>query len=232
MKTMKSLKILLIDDEPSVRSSLRIGLESASYQIDEASSGAEALEKVKRSVPDLIVLDLGLGDMEGRDVLTSLRSWSNAPVLVLSVRDSDQEKVMLLDAGADDYLTKPFSLTELMARLRVLERRSQQGAATPAAVKFGDLEINFLEQTVRKAGSDVKLTATEFHLLRILAQASGKVVTQKTLLSEVWGDVGLENPHYVRIYIGQLRKKLEANPSLPKRILTEPGAGYRFSQAE
>ncbi|MBC7752690.1 MAG: response regulator [Moraxellaceae bacterium] len=220
---------MIVDDEQSVRNSLRLGLEPCHYEIQEASSGKEAVERATIFAPDLIILDLCLGDTDGLQVLKDIRKWSNASILILTVRDAESDKVQLLDAGADDYLTKPFSLSELMARLRVLERRTYAGEINQPIVKYNGFEINFVAQTVQIDCREIKITSTEFQLLRILVQAAGKVISAKALLAQVWGDAGLENPHYIRIYIGSLRKKIEKNPSLPTFIITEMSVGYRFN---
>lgn len=222
---MLSRRVLVIDDEPSMRKLLRAVLEAGGYAMLEARDGQEGLKLAALEQPGLVLLDLGLPGMEGLEVLQRLRAWSAVPVLVLSARDQESEKVALLDAGADDYLTKPFSPPELLARLRMLERHAQ-APEEPACVRCGELEIDLGEHSVRLRGKAVKLTATEFAFLELLARHPGKVVTQREILKSIWGPEALEHTHYLRIYMGALRKKLEADPSAPRHLITEAGVGY------
>ena len=220
------IRILVIDDEAAIRNLLRSSLERH-YEIIEAASGSEGLAKAESDHPHLVILDLGLPDQSGFEVLKSLRKWTTIPILILTVQDDEAMKVDLLDAGADDYLTKPFSVPELMARIRVGLRNHNSEEATPV-FKSEDLEIELNRKTVKVSGVPVKLTATEFLLLSLLVRQHGQVVSQVHLLREVWGKNAVDQSHYLRIYIGQLRKKIEKDPSSPRHILTEPGVGYRI----
>jgi len=218
---------LVIDDEPQIRKLLRVLLEQEHYRTLESDSGRQGLSDVALRRPDVILLDLGLPDMDGLTVLERLRQWSHVPVLVLSVRDGPEDKVAALDAGADDYVTKPFEATELLARLRAIQRRVS-GAAENASFEAGHLTIDFGSHCVKVQGREVKLTATEYALLKILALHAGKVVTQKQLLREVWGPNAEEQSQYLRVYMMHLRKKIEI-PEGPDRLLkTESGIGYRL----
>ena len=228
---MTSSRILVIDDEAAIRRMLRIGLTADDYVFLEASSGEQGLIIAATQRPDLIILDLGLPDMEGFTVLKRLREWSTIPVIVLTVRDSEVDKVALLDAGADDYLTKPFSMPELMARIRVALRRAEP-SETQAVYRCGHVEVDLAARTVLASKKEVKLTATEYEILRILIRHAGKVITQRQLLKEVWGPHAVEQSQYLRVYIGQLRKKLERDPSQPELIVTEPAVGYRLKIPE
>jgi two-component system KDP operon response regulator KdpE len=219
-------KILIIDDELSIRRLLKVSLKSQKYDIIEAVNGKEGVEQAAMFRPDLIILDLGLPDMDGLKVLKAIREWSSLPIIVLTVKDSETDKVSLLDAGANDYLTKPFSVPELLARIRVALRLTQS-ESTPV-FRNGDLEMDFAAHRVKIKGNEIKLTATEFHLLSLLAKNAGKLMTQRQLLKEIWGIQAVEHSHYLRIYVGQLRKKLEDDSSRPKLIITEPGVGYRL----
>jgi two-component system KDP operon response regulator KdpE len=228
----KSIRLLIVDDEAAVRKILRVGIEPKGYLIEEAATGHEGLEKVVQFQPEIILLDLGLPDIDGLSFLKSLREWSKLPVVVLTVRDSESDKVALLEAGADDYLTKPFGLPELMARLKVAMRHYNSTQESKPFFKAGRLEISYTDHLVIFDGQPVKLTTTEYKLLRLLAQGQGKVVTQQQLVDEIWGLTSGGTAHYLRVYIGHLRKKLEfdsqqdASSSL---ITTEPGVGYRLN---
>jgi two-component system KDP operon response regulator KdpE len=224
---MNGPRILVIDDEPAIRRFLKIILEADGYTFLEASTGQEGLVLAATNRPDVVVLDLGLPDLDGVTVLRRLREWSTIPVIVLTVKDSDTDKVALLDAGADDYLTKPFSTPEFQARIRVALRHSQPSPTEPVFLN-GDLDVDLSRREVRLGGRVVKLTATEYEILRLLVVHAGKVVTQKQLLTEIWGPNAIEQTHYLRVFVGQLRKKLERTPSHPEMILTEPGVGYRL----
>jgi two-component system KDP operon response regulator KdpE len=221
-----NLVVLVIDDEPPIRRLLRVSLEPQQYQVHEAESGQLGLQEVAAKRPDVIILDLGLPDMDGLTVLKRLREWSQTPVLVLSVRDREADKVAALDIGADDYLTKPFSTAELLARLRAIQRRAP-GAAEEPVIVAGDLQVDLAGHTVTQRGREISLTATEFALLRVLVQHAGKVVTHKHLLRSVWGPNAETQSQYLRVYITHLRKKLETDGK-EKLIKTEPGIGYRF----
>ena len=223
--------ILIVDDEIQIRRFLRISLEANGYTVDEAERGQDAILKAARSRPDLIILDLGLPDMDGLDVIRRLREWSQVPVIVLSVRDADRDKVALLDAGADDYLTKPFSVDELLARLRTAMRHAHQ-EAEPSVFRCGAVEVDLARRIVTRHGEVVKLTPTEYALLRLLVQHAGKVLTHRQILQEVWGKEYVDETHYLRVYFAQLRQKLEDDPTRPKIIQTEPGVGYRLQSDE
>lgn len=219
---------MVIDDESSIRTILKLNLESHGFSVLEAASGAQGIERVRESRPNVIILDLGLPDCAGISVLKEIRSWSKVPIIVLTVRDEESAKVSLLESGADDYITKPFSVPELVARVRVcLRNHPEDGAASPI-FESGDLRIDLVEHKVFLAEKEIRLTVTEFNFLRILVKHAGRVVPQETILAEVWGGSAIENTHYLRIYVGQLRKKIEDNPSKPRYILTEPGIGYRI----
>ena len=224
-------QILVVDDEIQIRRFLKISLEARGYRVFETASGQDALEKAALLRPDLIILDLGLPDMDGLTVLRQLREWTQTPVVILSVRDDDQGKVAALDAGADDYLTKPFSVEELMARLRVAQRHAQPAPAE-AVFQNGDLRVDLARRLVTVKGQPVRLTPTEYALLRLLAQHAGRVLTHRQILKEVWGPAYVDETHYLRVYFAQLRQKLEADPARPQLILTEPGVGYRLSVGE
>lgn len=224
-----ALRVLVVDDEVQIRRFLKISLEANGYQVYETATGQEALEKAALLRPALIILDLGLPDMDGLTVLTRLREWTQTPVIILSVRDADRDKIAALDAGAEDYLTKPFSVDELMARMRVAQRRIQP---LPEMTIFtsGDLQVDLGRRLVSVAGQPIKLTPTEYAILRLLVQHAGRVLTHRQILKEVWGAKYIDEIHYLRVYFAQLRQKLEADPALPKIILTEPGVGYRLAE--
>jgi two-component system, OmpR family, KDP operon response regulator KdpE len=226
MKT-DEIRILVIDDESAIRNMLRLNLESSGFKIGEAASGETGLAQAASFHPHLIILDLGLPDMNGLEVLKRLRKWTSIPILILTVTDDEEMKVSLLDAGADDYLTKPFGIPELTARIRVGLRNRRAVEATPL-FQSGDLEVDLNAASVKVGGRDVKLTTTEYELLKILVREQGKVVPQHVLLVSVWGPNGAQQSHYLRIYIGQLRKKIENDPSTPRHIVTESGVGYRL----
>ncbi len=227
MTTNEGPLVLVVDDEAQIRRFLQISLEAHGYRVHEARSGQEALAEAGRLRPDVMILDLGLPDQDGLTVLRRLREWSHVPVVVLSVRDHDEDKVALLDAGADDYLTKPFSLGELLARLRAAQRHSQPLPET-AIFRSGPLAVDLARRAVTVGGAAVKLTSTEYALLRLFVQHAGKVLTHTQLLREVWGPGYMEETHYLRVYLAHLRRKLEADPANPKLLVTEPGVGYRL----
>lgn len=225
--TGDGLKVLVIDDEVQIRRFLRISLTGSGYQAHEAENGEIGILKVAQLRPDVIILDMGLPDMDGLDVLRRLREWTQTPVIILSVRDNDHDKVTALDAGADDYLTKPFSTDELMARIRVAVRHT----APQEEVRIfttGDLQVDLTRRLVTIRGEYVKLTPTEYALLRLMVQHAGKVLTHRQILREVWGREYEHETHYLRVYFAQLRQKLEADPTRPKLLTTEPGIGYRL----
>ena len=219
--------VLIVDDEVQIRRLLRVTLEANGYQVLEAAKGLDGLAEAAQRNPDVIILDLGLPDMDGLTVLKRLREWSRAPVLVLSVQEGDVDKVTALDNGADDYMTKPFSTAELLARLRVVQRRAQP-VADNAVFRSGPLEVDLAARVVRLKGQEIKMTPTEYSLLRLLVRNAGKVVTHRQILKEVWGPAYGDQTHYLRVYMAHLREKLEANPSRPELLTTEPGVGYRL----
>jgi Response regulators consisting of a CheY-like receiver domain and a winged-helix DNA-binding domain len=226
---MKAIqRILIIDDEAAIRKLLRVSLQNHGYQIEEAVSGTEALAKAISFRPELVILDLGLPDQDGLSVLKRLREWSKTPVIVLTVRDSEQDKIQLLDAGAEDYLTKPFSVPELLARIRVVERHILPSDQKSPVMEFGPLEIDLAARTVKVKGALIRLTATEYDILRLFVENAGKVVTHRQILKQIWGPNAVEHTQYLRVYVGHLRKKIEADPETPSLIITEPGVGYRF----
>jgi two-component system KDP operon response regulator KdpE len=219
--------VLVIDDEIQIRRFLRISLEANGYRVNETASGADGLTEAARRQPDLIVLDLGLPDLDGREVLSRLREWSTVPVVVLSVRDSEEDKIALLDAGADDYLTKPFSVGELLARLRAAVRHKPITAQAPV-FQAGPLRVDLDKRRVWRDDAPVALSNTEYSLLRLFVKHAGKVLTHAQILREVWGPGYAEELHYLRVYVANLRKKIEPDPATPTLIVTEPGVGYRF----
>lgn len=220
-------RILVIDDESAIRNLLKVSLETHGFQTKLAENGTIGIQFASEFHPHLVILDLGLPDMNGLDVLKRLREWTTIPVIVLTVTDDEVTKVKLLDAGADDYLTKPFGIPELLARIRVGLRHHHSVEATPI-FRSGELEVDLNGRSVKVKNEVVKLTATEFELLKTLVRNQGRVVHAEQLLREVWGPGATDQSHYLRIYIGQLRKKLESNPSTPKHLITEPGVGYRI----
>jgi two-component system, OmpR family, KDP operon response regulator KdpE len=222
-------RILIVDDEPQILRFLRLGLEAAGYDALLASDGADALRQSAAMNPDLVILDLGLPDMDGKQVLARLRQWSSVPVLVLSARDDEREKIETLDLGANDYVAKPFGIGELLARIRAALRTERSEAAQTPRYCIGGITIDAAQHQVDLAGGPVKLTPKEFELLLFLAQNCGRVLTHRQLLAKVWGPAHGEDTQYLRVFIGQLRQKLEADPSNPVVILTEPGVGYRIS---
>lgn len=224
---MESQTILIIDDEPQLRNLLRISLELDKYNVLEASTGAEGIDAAATHIPDLILLDLGLPDRSGHDVLKHLREWYSRPVIILSVQSGPEDIVKALDAGANDYLVKPFRNEELAARIRASLRHSTAERNTPTS-KFENITIDFLSRTVKKNEVVVKLTSTEYTLLVLFAQNESKVLTHQFLLNHAWGPENENDTQYLRVFVGNLRKKLEDDPNRPKHILTESGVGYRF----
>lgn len=220
--------VLIVDDEIQIRRLLRLTLETAGYRVREAETGALGLNEIAVQPPEVVVLDLSLPDMSGLDVLRRLRDWSQLPVLILSVRDGEAEKIAALDAGADDYLTKPFGGGELLARLRVLLRRVLPAGGNSVA-HFGNVEVDFTKRKVTRAGTEVHLTVKEYALLRLLLQHRGKVVTHRQILRELWGSSHEEDTHYLRVHMVALRKKVEPVPQYPQFLKTESGIGYRFT---
>ena len=218
---------LIIDDEAQIRRLLRIALEGENYQVHEAENGQQGLIEIANRKPAVILLDLGLPDMDGLEVLKRLREWSEVPVVVLTVRDDEQEKVAALDAGAEDYVTKPFSTPELLARLRAAQRKTRP-AEEISVFKNGDLIVDLTSHVVTRADREIKLTATEYALLRLFVRHPGRVLTHRYILREIWGPKSEEHRQYLRVYVTHLRQKIEANPTSPSLIRTEPGIGYRF----
>lgn len=220
--------LLVIDDEPQIRKFLRISLASQGYKVLEAGTGAEGLSQAALGGPDLVVLDLGLPDMDGQQVLRELREWSQVPVLVLSVRASETQKVEALDNGANDYVTKPFGIQEFLARIRALLRQVPSGDAPLAPVSIGGLLIDLGLRRVTLDGAEVALTRKEYAVVAQLARFPGRVITQQQLLKDIWGPTHAEDSHYLRIVVGHIRQKLDDDPTAPRYIITEPGVGYRL----
>ncbi|MFD4987247.1 response regulator [Streptomyces sp. NPDC058374] len=225
-------RVLVVDDEPQIVRALELNLRARKYEVDSAGDGTTALRLAAERHPDVIVLDLGLPDMDGVHVIRGLRSWTRVPVLVLSARQSSDEKVQALDAGADDYVTKPFGMDELLARLRAAVRRTEPAAADEEAevVDAADFTVDLAAKRVHRQGRDVRLTPTEWHLLEVLVRNTGRLVSQKQLLQEVWGPSYGTESNYLRVYMAQLRRKLETDPAHPRHFITEPGMGYRFER--
>jgi two-component system KDP operon response regulator KdpE len=224
--------VLVVDDEIQIRRFLRTGFELDGFMVHEAETGAEALRAATLQPSDLVILDLGLPDMDGADVLERLRSWSSVPLIVLSVRGSENEKVRLLELGADDYVVKPFGMAELLARAHSAMRRQLRAARGEPVMKFGPLSIDLAARAVFINDRRVTLTPKEYRLLQILAQHSGNVVTHQFLLREVWGNEHIDDTHYLRIFVRKLRRKIEADPTQPRILLTELGVGYRLVSAD
>jgi two-component system, OmpR family, KDP operon response regulator KdpE len=220
-------RVLVVDDEPPMRRTLDIGLRASGYDVELAATGEEALELASRHEPDAVILDLGLPGVDGIHVARGLRGWSAVPIIVLSARGAEAVKVAALDAGADDYVTKPFGMDELLARLRAALRRANP-ALDVGTVRTADFTIDLLAKTVTAAGVEVRLTPTEWQILELLVRQRGRLVSQTSLLREVWGPEYQSETHYLRVYLSQLRRKLEPDPAHPRYFITEPGMGYRF----
>ena len=229
---MSGHRILVVDDEPQILRFLRPALTAADYEVIEAETGGQAIQKVATAAPDLVILDLGLPDMDGTDVIARIRGWSDIPIIILSARDRESEKIAALDLGADDYIEKPFGIGELTARIRTALRHRVRQQAGTERIETNGLTIDFVRRRVEHNGASVKLTPKEHDLLELLALHSGKVVTHKTLLTSVWGPAHADDLQYLRVFIGQLRAKIERDPANPVFIVTEPGIGYRFIEAE
>jgi len=225
----KPARILIVDDEAQIRRALQSILSTRGYEVLSASDGATALDLAIEHTPDLVILDLAMPGMGGLEVCRELRTWYSGPILVLSVRGSDADKVAALDIGADDYVTKPFSAGELLARVRALLRRAAGQAAAPSTIAAGDLEIGIARRRVSRAGQDIDLTRIEFDILAYLAQNPDRVVTSKMILERVWGPEYGEDTQTLRVHISHLRRKIEPHPWVPRYIITEPGVGFRFS---
>lgn len=226
-----SATVLVVDDETQIRRLLRVSLEANGYRVEEAATGQDGIAQAAQRHPDVVILDLGLPDMDGVTVLDRLREWSRVPVVVLSVRDREEDKIAALDHGADDYVTKPFRTGELLARLRVALRHAQP-APEMTVFRSDELEVDLAARVVKLKGREVRLTATEYSLLRLLVQHAGKVLTHRQILREVWGPNAVAQTHYLRVYIAHLREKLETDPARPQLILTEPGVGYRLLEMD
>ncbi len=226
--TSAPLRVLLVEDEPQMRRFLRVALEGSGYRYLEASTGEEGLTLAVQHRPDVILLDLGLPDMDGLELMTRLRAWSQTPVIVISARGQETDKIGALDVGADDYLTKPFGTGELLARIRVALRHAELGAAEEPVFKLGRWQVDLARRQVLVAGQEVHLTPLEYGLFTTLIRHAGKVVTHRQLLKEVWGGVAGAQPLYLRVYMAQLRHKLEEDASRPRYLQTEPGIGYRL----
>ncbi len=222
-------RVLVIEDEAPIRRFLAIALGSAGFTMEEAARGREGIEKAATAAPDVVILDLGLPDMDGKAVVAAIREWSQVPILILSVRDDETEKIAALDAGADDYVTKPFATGELLARLRALVRSRRRPGSEPAAITIGELSIDLARRLVTVGGREVKLTRKEYDVLALLARFHGRLVTHRQLLSTVWGPAHLDDTHYLRIAVGHIRDKLGDDAADPRFILTEPGVGYRLA---
>lgn len=227
------IRVVIIEDEAPIRRFLVAGTKATEVTWMEAGTGADGIHLVARHAPNVVLLDLGLPDMDGLEVLRSLREWTDVPIIILTARGKESEKVAALDAGADDYVTKPFSLSELMARVRVAHRHAAKGAdAVEPVIEEGDLYIDFVQRIVRVRGQEVRLTPIEYRLLSLLVRHAGKVVTHRQLLKEAWGPGDIESTHTLRVHMGAIRQKLEEDTAKPKIIRTETGVGYRLLTAE
>jgi len=228
--SVHSAHVLIIEDEAQIRRFVRMALEGADYAVSEAASLKLGMLQAGTSHPDLIILDLNLPDGDGIDLVKAARTWSDMPILILSARLDESDKIQALDSGADDYLSKPFSVGELTARVRaLLRRKSRTGEGASPLIEFGEVQVDFSKRTVLRRGEVVHLTPIEYKLLSALLSHPGKVITQKALLKDVWGPTFTESGHYLRIYVGHLRQKLEIDPTQPKHFITEIGVGYRFN---
>jgi two-component system KDP operon response regulator KdpE len=224
------IRVLVIDDEPAIHRFLKPALEANDYQVISAETAAEGMKRIAADAPDIVVLDLGLPDKDGKDVIRAVREWSEVPIVVLSARDREIEKIEALDLGADDFVNKPFGIGEFMARVRTaLRHRMQQQNEIPI-LRLGDLEIDNVRHRVTRGGGELKLTPKEFELLLFLARHAGRALTHKHILTAVWGPAHTEDTQYLRVYIGHLRQKIEQHPEDPRIIITEPGVGYRIAE--
>ncbi|RFB80643.1 response regulator [Methylovirgula sp. 4M-Z18] len=229
---MKEIRVLVVDDEAQIQRFLKPALTASNYEVLSAETGHEALRLAATQAPDIVMLDLGLPDMDGKEVLRGIRQFSQIPVIILSARDREAEKIAALDLGADDYVEKPFSIGELMARVRTALRHVSHSAAEKTRVEIEGLVVDTLKRTVTKRGIPVKLTPKEYDLLVVLVRHSGRVITHGQILSQVWGPAHKDDTQYLRVFIGQLRAKIEDDPTAPKIIMTEPGVGYRLTEPE
>jgi two-component system, OmpR family, KDP operon response regulator KdpE len=225
--------VLIVEDEQPIRQFLHASLATAGYRVEEAATAKLAISQASQSPPDLVLLDLGLPDLDGQEVLRDLRQWLTAPIIVLSARDQETQKVTALDNGADDYLTKPFNTAELLARIRVALRHASRGpAADSSFFECGEFKVDMLARRVFSNGAEVHLTPIEYKLLSVLVQNAGKVLTHRFLLKEVWGPGQVQDTHYLRVYTAALRRKIETDSAQPKFLLTEQGVGYRFAESD
>jgi two-component system, OmpR family, KDP operon response regulator KdpE len=225
-------RVLVVDDEPQIQRFLKPALNAAGYDVVAAANGAEALKAMATVAPDVIILDLGLPDVDGTEIIASIRGWSDIPIIILSARDRESEKIAALDLGADDYVEKPFGIGELTARIRTALRHKNRESSVATHFRIDGLEIDTVRRLVTRDGEPIKLTPKEYDLLVLLARHSGRVVTHKTLLTAVWGPAHGEDLHYLRVFIGQLRQKIERNATEPEIIRTEAGVGYRFAESD
>ena len=225
------IRVLVIDDEAAILRFLKPALEANSYEMESAGTVAEGIKRAAAATPDIVLLDLGLPDGDGKDVIRRAREWSDVPIIVLSARDRETEKIEALDLGADDYVNKPFNIGELLARMRTALRHRMQRKAEIPVLRVGDLEVDAVRHRATRAGAELKLTPKEFELLSFLAKHAGRVVTHKQILTAVWGPAHTEDTQYLRVYIGQLRQKVEDHPEDPRFVLTEPGIGYRIAES-
>jgi len=222
-------RVLVVDDEPAILRFLKPALEANGYELVTACTVAEAIRRIAADAPDIVLLDLGLPDGDGKDVIRRAREWSDVPIVVLSAREREAEKIEALDLGADDYVNKPFNVGELLARMRAARRHRMQRKAETPVTRAGDLEIDSVRHRVTRAGAELKLTPKEFELLTFLAQHPGRVLTHRVILKAIWGPHSVDQPEHLRVLVGTLRKKIEPNPASPQYILTEPWVGYRFA---
>jgi two-component system KDP operon response regulator KdpE len=223
-------RVLVVDDEPQLLRVLRVHLQARGYEVDAAADGRSALELAAQSLPDVVVLDLGLPDVSGVEVIAGLRGWTQVPIIILSVHDQEADKITALDAGADDYVTKPFSMAELLARVRAASRRVP-AAKQPPIIRTDDFTVDLAAKRVTTGSGEVRLTPTEWHLVELLVTNPGRLVSQRQLLREVWGPHAESETAYLRVYMAQIRRKLEPEPTQPRYFITEPGMGYRFEPA-
>ena len=229
---MKGPRVLIVDDEPQIQRFLRTALRASDYDVIEAATAREALKLIVGSAPDAVLLDLGLPDMDGMDIIREVRAWSKVPIIVLSARDRESDKVAALDLGADDYVEKPFGIGELLARLRAALRHKASGSGEECRVEIGGLVIDMLNRLVTLDSVEVRLTPKEYELLALLARHPGRVVTHRQLLAGVWGPAHVDDTQYLRVFIGQLRAKVETDPAAPRIQKTEPGVGYRLLRGD
>lgn len=220
--------VLVVEDELPIRRFLKASLPEEKYKVVEASSGKEAIQMVASFNPDLVLVDLGLPDLDGLEVIKRIREWSQVPIIVISARGQENDKILALDSGANDYLIKPFGVGELLARIRVSLRLSPRTSTEQSSLEFGDIKIDFSARQVFRSGREIHLTPHEFQLLSLMARNAGKVLTHRNILTEVWGQAYASQLQYLRVFMGQLRRKLEAEPARPKHLTTEPGVGYRL----